>query len=56
MEGKNVVSDFYNKGGWRVNDDGDTADAELYEDLRSVAASYVSRCRRRILRFIPPKG
>ena len=56
MEGKNVVSDFYNKGGWRVNDDGDTADAELYEDLRSVAASYVSRCRRRLLRFIPRKG
>lgn len=53
---KNVVSDFYNTGGWHINDEGDTADAELYEDLRSVAASYVSRCRRRVLRFIPRKG
>ena len=56
MDSTNGVSNFYNKGGWQVNDIGDTVDAELYEDLRGVAASYVSRCRRRVLRHIPQEG
>lgn len=52
---ENVVSKFYNEGGWDVTN-GVTADAEKFEDLRSVASSYVSKCRLRVVRHIPSGG
>ena len=52
---ENVVSHFYNNRGWKIRD-GITEDAKRFEDLRSVASDYVSRCRLRVLRHIPDTG
>lgn len=49
------VQDFYEEQGWREQN-GVTLDAELNEDFRDCAKDYVSRCRRRLLRFIPRQG
>ena len=49
------VSHFYNNQGW-VSREGITEDAKRFEDLRSCASSYVSKCRLRILRHIPASG
>ncbi len=51
---KNVYK-FYNNSGWK-NINNLTRDAELFEDNRKYAKKYVSKCRRRILEFIPKKG
>lgn len=49
------VSRFYNSIGWET--DGDvTEDARRWEDLRERASAYVSQCRLRVLRHIPPSG
>jgi hypothetical protein len=49
------VAQFYNTVGW--TDDGSvTEDARRFEDLRPAAARYLSRCRLRVLRRIPPGG
>ncbi|RMF95043.1 MAG: class I SAM-dependent methyltransferase [Gammaproteobacteria bacterium] len=49
------VARFYGTVGWRATE-GVTEDARQWEDLRPCAADYVSRCRRRVLRHIPPAG
>lgn len=49
------VFKFYNEGGWTKSKKG-TKDAILFEDLRPVAKSYVSHCRKRINKFIAKKG
>ena len=50
-----IVSRFYTTNGWdKVN--GNTTCAILFEDLRSVAAEYVSKCRLRPLKYIPTSG
>ena len=51
-----IISNFYNSGGWDTNADGITADAELYEDLRSCSSDYVSQCRQRVMRYLPQVG
>lgn len=49
------VSKFYNTVGWET--DGEiTEDARKWEDLREYAKEYVSKCRLRILRYIPDRG
>jgi ubiquinone/menaquinone biosynthesis C-methylase UbiE len=49
------ISKFYNTEGWReVN--GNTEDANRFEDLRKYSREYVSKCRLRLLKFIPQKG
>lgn len=50
-----IVAKFYDGEGWQV-DDGVTTDARKYEDLRPIAADYVSKCRLRVLRHIPAGG
>lgn len=50
------VREFYDERGWRADDAGQTADAQLWEDLRSCAAAYVSACRRKVVAFLPPSG
>lgn len=50
-----IISKFYNGEGW-CSDEGVTTDARKYEDLRPVAADYVSKCRLRVLRHIPASG
>jgi SAM-dependent methyltransferase len=49
------VRDFYDERGWHA-DSGEYADAQLWEDLRPVAAEYVSACRRKVLDYLPPSG
>ncbi len=49
------IKKFYSISGWKKNIH-ITKDAELFEDLRSSAKEYVSKCRLRILRYIPSKG
>lgn len=50
------VRDFYDQQGWAADDAGDTADAQLWEDLRPCAAEYVSACRRKVLDHLPASG
>jgi ubiquinone/menaquinone biosynthesis C-methylase UbiE len=49
------VAAFYANKGWAVNH-GVTEDARRWEDLREHAAEYVSLCRQRTMKFIPPGG
>ena len=49
------VSEFYNKVGWET-DVGITEDARRFEDLRESAEDYLSKCRLRVLRYIPETG
>lgn len=49
------VFKFYNEHGWSQSKKS-TKDAELFEDLRPVAADYVSDCRKKINKFLPKKG
>lgn len=49
------VNKFYNNSGWKKKNK-DTLDATLFEDLRSNAKEYVSKCRVRLKKYIPKKG
>ena len=49
------IQKFYNSIGWKKNQDV-FEDAKLFEDLRKNSKEYVSKCRKRILRYIPKKG
>jgi SAM-dependent methyltransferase len=49
------VSNYYNTSGWKTND-GITNDARTFEDLREAAREYVSKCRFRVLTYIPDSG
>jgi len=44
---KNMVKEFYNKIGWKKTNETDFADATIFEDLRPVAAEYLTHCRLR---------
>jgi SAM-dependent methyltransferase len=52
------VRDFYDNEGWQADPAADAvyADAQLWEDLRSCAAEYVSACRRKVLDHLPSSG
>ena len=50
-----IISRFYNNEGWEQVD-GITEDAKRYEDLRKCARKYISKCRLRLLKYIPLKG
>jgi len=54
-EAEQRVAEVYGTVGWETEDDV-TEDARLWEDLRKHAASYVSRCRLRVARHVPPQG
>ena len=49
------VENFYNKEGWSLTTD-NSKDAELFEDLRYYSNEYVSKCRLKVLKYIPKKG
>jgi len=55
VDAEEKVSSFYNSSGWDEAD-GITEDARRWEDVRPCASDYVSRCRLRIARHIPPSG
>ena len=46
---------FYNELGWKEKNKV-FKDAELFEDLRDGSKSYVSKCRKKLLKYIPKKG
>ncbi len=57
-DGKKVseqVAKIYEGEGW-VTEGGSTSDAKLSEDLREIAADYVSACRLRVLKHLPKTG
>jgi len=49
------VSTFYNTVGWEIEEEV-TEDARRWEDLREHAKEYVSKCRLRLLKYIPENG
>ena len=49
------VSTFYNSVGWK-KDNALSEDARRWEDTRECAKDYVSKCRLRVLRYIPNSG
>ena len=49
------VSTFYNTIGWKTEDE-ITEDARRWEDLREHAKEYISKCRLRVLKYIPLNG
>jgi len=49
------VSRFYNSIGWKTEGDV-TEDAKRFEDLRTCAHDYVSKCRLRVSEHIPDHG
>jgi len=49
------VSTFYNTVGWKTEEE-ITEDAKRFEDLRECAKKYISKCRLRVLRYIPDSG
>jgi ubiquinone/menaquinone biosynthesis C-methylase UbiE len=53
---KTSIRKFYNDEGWQLDEHGVTRDALLNEDLREVAKEYVSKCRKRLMRYLPEKG
>lgn len=55
---EDAVRDFYDKSGWRADEEHEAVytDARLWEDLRPCAAEYVSACRRKVLEFLPAGG
>jgi 2-polyprenyl-3-methyl-5-hydroxy-6-metoxy-1,4-benzoquinol methylase len=50
------LKEYYNSKGWQMNAKGLSTDAIANEDLREVAEVYVSKCRLRILRYLPKIG
>ena len=49
------VHKFYNNSGWKKRKSV-FEDANLFEDLRFNSKEYISKCRKRILKYIPKKG
>ena len=45
------IYNFYNNIGWEKGNK-NSKDAELFEDLRQCAKIYVSKCRKKINKFI----
>lgn len=52
---RDEVRRFYDSVGWRQVGPGVFQNAR-YEDLRPVSREYIQRCRRRVLRHLPPRG
>jgi ubiquinone/menaquinone biosynthesis C-methylase UbiE len=50
------IENFYDNQGWSIDQNKITTDAHLNEDLRTVAENYVSKCRLRLLNYLPAKG
>lgn len=54
-DAEKVISEYYNTFGWETKD-GITEDALKQEDLRECAKEYVSKCRLKVLKYIPNSG
>jgi len=49
------ISKFYNTVGWETEGN-ITEDARQWEDLREFSQEYISKCRLRLLKYIPESG
>ncbi|MDA8733186.1 class I SAM-dependent methyltransferase [Gammaproteobacteria bacterium] len=56
MKPEEKASNFYNSNGWEHDKEGNTLDANKWEDLRVVSKEYIVNCRKRLNRFIPKNG
>lgn len=50
---KKIVMDFYDEFGWKKNEDDLFEDTAAFEDRRTIAADYWSRCHLRVNRYLP---
>lgn len=50
-----ILAKYYNNDGWDISN-GITEDARRWEDLRNCAKAYLTKCRLRVLDFIPEIG
>ena len=50
-----ILSKYYNNDGWDISN-GITEDARRWEDLRNCAKEYLTKCRLRVLNYIPEIG
>lgn len=50
---KKIVLDFYNEFGWKKDDDNLFKDTVTFEDRRTIAARYWSRCHLRLNEHLP---
>ncbi|RYF91783.1 MAG: class I SAM-dependent methyltransferase [Chitinophagaceae bacterium] len=53
---KKLVKNFYDSRGWHTTDKGDYEDADIFEDLRPFAQEYLTKCHRRVSRYLNPSG
>ena len=53
MKAEDKASKFYNSSGWSHDEDGNTLDANKWEDLRDCSIDYIAKCRRRLKKYIP---
>lgn len=53
---KQNVQDFYQQIGWQKGKDDLFEDTLQFEETRPVAKEYISRCHRRINRYLPTRG
>jgi hypothetical protein len=53
---KQSVRRFYERAGWKRNQDGFFTDASLFEDVRPVSAEYRSKCHLRVNKYLGKKG
>ena len=56
MKAEEKASKFYNSDGWSHDDDGNTLDANKWEDLRDCSKNYIADCRKRLNNYIPESG
>lgn len=50
------VQEFYDRIGWKKVDEETYSDASQFEDLRAVSHEYISKCHRRVTRYIQKSG
>lgn len=50
------LRNFYDSDGWVADENGQSKDAALWEDLRDSADSYIRGCRKRITAYLPKSG
>jgi ubiquinone/menaquinone biosynthesis C-methylase UbiE/uncharacterized protein YbaR (Trm112 family) len=55
-EDKKLVKNFYDNRGWHTTESGDYEDADIFEDLRPFAQDYLTKCHRRVSRYLNKSG
>jgi ubiquinone/menaquinone biosynthesis C-methylase UbiE/uncharacterized protein YbaR (Trm112 family) len=53
---KEIVRDFYNNFGWKLNESGNYKDTALWTDQRTLSYEYIKWCMRRVGAYLPRSG